>query len=155
MNGFMKLVGKERFNTNTKPGNRKKEMKRYIIGSTKADWLGCSNSLSSVPTRHTPPPSHLSYILSYYFFSIYYWEIRTELGYRSVRTFYILYWVTFLHSFFNFFFFLFLHFISYLCSIILQAYDNIKGKPIFSYKNGCGTLVSIPYLFLLHYYLLI
>lgn len=89
-------------------------------------WI--QESSLSPPYTSRPPPPHLSYMLSYYFFSIYYWAIRMELGFLSVFTFYIL------HSFLTYSSLFCPHFSSYLCSIIIQACDNIRGEPTFSYK---------------------
>lgn len=106
----------EEFNTNTKLYKRRKEMKRCIIGWTQTDWLGCSKGVSCTHTSRNPL-SHLSYMLSYYFFSIYYWEIKMEPGFLCDRIFYIGLIYLELHSFLLLQFFL--RFISYLCSVIL------------------------------------
>jgi len=47
-------VKKEEFNRNTKLCNRRKEMKRCIIGWNKTDWLGCSKIVSYTYTSHNP-----------------------------------------------------------------------------------------------------
>jgi hypothetical protein len=72
----------EEFNTNTKVCKRRTEMKRCVMEWTRTDWLGCSKAVSCIHTSRNPL-RHLSYMLSYYFSSIYYWEIKTELGLLS------------------------------------------------------------------------